>query len=65
MANHRYSLRKKTRRELEPKYVAELYLGSLQATRRSAIGQSVFSLPLVTVPEFNAYVNSAHPRSCS
>ena len=37
----------KTRKELGPKRVPQLFLGSLQGTRRSAIGQ-LFSLFLVT-----------------
>ena len=45
------------RRELEPKCVPQLLLGSLLGTRRSAIGQ-FFSLSLA-VPEVFAKVNSA------
>ena len=48
-----------TRRELEPKYLPQLFLGSLLETRLLAIGQ-YFSLSLATVPEVFAKVNVAH-----
>ena len=46
-----------TRRELEPKCVPQLFLGSLLETRQSAIGH--FPPSLVTVPEVFAKVNLA------
>jgi len=45
-----------TRKELEPKYVPQLLLGSLLGARRSAIGQLFFPY-VVTVPEVFAKVN--------
>ena len=48
----------RSEKELEPKYLPQLFLGSLLVTRRSAIGQ-IFFLSLVTVPEVFAWVNSA------
>ena len=47
-----------TKKELEPKCVLQLFLGSLLGMRRSAIGQFFF-LSLVTIPEAFAKVNSA------
>ena len=52
------------RRNLEPKCIPQLFLGSLVETRRSAIGQ-FFSLSLVTVPEVFAKVNSVQFVSLS
>ena len=48
-----------TRKELEPKYVPKLFLGSIRegGGRWSAIGQLFFP-SLVTVPEVFAKVNS-------
>ena len=48
----------RSEKELEPKCLPQLFLGSLLVTRRSAIGQFFF-LSLVTVPEVFAWVNSA------
>ena len=45
-------------RELEPKCVAQLFLGLFWRMRWSAIGQ-FFPLSLVTIPEVSAKVNSA------
>ena len=47
------------KRELEPKRVPQVFVGSLLGTRRSAIGQ-FFTVSLTTVPEVCAKVNSAH-----
>ena len=46
------------RRELEPKCIPQVFLGSLLMTRRSAIRQ-FFSQSLETVPEVFAKVNSS------
>ena len=50
------------RRELEPKCVPQLFLGSLLETCQSAIGQ-LFYLSIVTVPE--VFVNAAQLSSIS
>ena len=46
-----------TRKELEPNWVPQLFLGSFLGRSQSAIGQ-FFPLSLVTVPEVFAKVNS-------
>ena len=46
-----------TKRELEPKCLPQLFLGSLLETRRSAIGQFL-CLSLLTVPEVFAKIYS-------
>jgi len=51
-----HPLKHKRRRELEPRYVPQLFLGLLLWTHRSAIGRFLFP---VTVPEVFAKVNSA------
>ena len=51
-----------TTRELQPKWVSQLFLISLPVTRHSAIGQ-FFLLPQVTVPDVFAKVNSTQSPS--
>ena len=48
---------RKTKRELVPKCVPQLFVGSFLVTYQSAIGQ-FFSLSVVTVPKVFAKVNS-------